>query len=83
MCSYSLVFLYRHRGVVNPELNDDRDPHLDIVHIDCIYRAAHLVPVYEANIHISRSLMMHDTLDTFSHFDVNKYVDYHAFEIAF
>lgn len=43
----------------------------------------HLVPVYETNQYIFRFLTMHDTLDTFSRFYINKYVDYHAFEIAF
>ena len=67
---------------VEPEFDgDDEEPHLDIVHVDCIYRAAHLIPVY--NGYISQSLTMHDTLDSFSCFYVNKYVDYHAFEIAF
>ena len=62
---------------------DDGNPLLDIIHIDCIYRAAHLLPVYRTYQFISRSLTMHDTLDTFEQFYVNKFVDYQAFEIAF
>jgi hypothetical protein len=69
--------------MVEPDFDADEEPHLDIVHVDCIYRAAHLVPIYETGQYISRSLTMHNTLDTFSRFYVNKYVDYHAFEIAF
>lgn len=69
--------------VVEPEYDDDGNPHLDIIHIDCIYRAAHLLPVYRTNQFISRSLTMHNTLDTFKKFYVNKFIDYHAFEIAF
>ena len=69
--------------MVEPEFDDDKEPHLAVVHVDTIFRAAHLVPVYQTSRFIPRSLTMHDTLDTFSRFYVNKYVDYHAFEIAF
>ncbi len=69
--------------VVEPEFDVDEAPHLDIVHVDCIYRAAHLAPVYTTSRYTCRTLTMHDTLDIFSLFYVNKYVDYHAFEIAF
>jgi len=69
--------------MVEPEFDEDKDPHIAVVHVDSIYRAAHLVPVYQTGQYISRTLTMHDTLDTFSRFYVNKYVDYHAFEIAF
>lgn len=69
--------------VVEPEFDGDRNPFLDIVHLDSIYRAAHLLPVFRTNQFISRSLTMHDALDTFKNFYVNKFVDHHAFEIAF
>jgi hypothetical protein len=68
--------------IVEPEFNTD-EPHIAIVHVDSIYRAAHLIPVYQTSSYISRSLTMHDTLDTFKQFYVNKFVDHHAFEIAF
>ncbi len=69
--------------IVEPEFNIDEQPLIAIVHVDSIYRAAHLIPVYQTNRYISRSLSMHDTLDTFKQFYVNKFVDHHAFEIAF
>jgi hypothetical protein len=69
--------------IVEPEFEDEGKPHLDIIHIDTILRAAHLLPVFWTNQYISRLLTMHDTLDTFKEFYVNKFVDYHAFEIAF
>jgi hypothetical protein len=68
--------------IVEPEFNTD-EPHIAIVHVDSIYRAAHLIPVFQTNSYISRSLTMHDTLDTFKQFYVNKFVDHHSFEIAF
>jgi hypothetical protein len=69
--------------IVEPEFNIDEQPHIAIVHVDSIYRAAHLIPVFRTNRYICRSLSMHDTLDTFKEFYVNKFVDHHAFEIAF
>jgi len=69
--------------VVEPEFDADENPHLAIVHIDSIYRAAHLIPVYRTSQYLLRSLTMHQTLDIFKEFYVNKFVDHHAFEIAF
>jgi hypothetical protein len=69
--------------MVEPEVNVDGNPLLAIVHIDCIYRAAHLIPAYRTSQYLSRSLTMHDTLDHFERFYINKYADHHAFEIIF
>jgi hypothetical protein len=69
--------------IVEPEFEDEGKPHLDIIHIDTILCAAHLLPVFRTNQYISRLLTMHNTLDTFKEFYVNKFVNYHAFEIAF
>jgi hypothetical protein len=52
--------------VVEPAYDDDENPHLTIIHIDCIFRAAPLLPVFRTNQYIY----------------VNKFVDYHAFEIS-
>lgn len=67
--------------MVEPELDEDGFPNLVIIHIDTILRAAHLIPAYRTSI-VERSLTMHDTLNEFKIFYVNKYVDHHAFEIA-
>jgi hypothetical protein len=67
--------------VVKPEFDDNGTPDLAIIHIDTIIRAAHLIPIYEAH-YIRQSLTMHNTLDAFKGFYVNKFVDYHAFQIA-
>jgi hypothetical protein len=69
--------------VVEPEFDDNKNAHVAIIHIDSIYRAAHLIPAYRTNRYLCRSLTMHDTLDTFKEFYVNKFVDHHAFETAF
>jgi hypothetical protein len=68
--------------VVEPESLDDGEPFMSIVHLDTIVRASHLLPVFGQG-HVSRTLKFPDTLDTFSRFYVNKFIDHHAFEIAF
>jgi hypothetical protein len=68
--------------VVEPESLDDGEPFMSIVHLDAIVRASHLLPVFGQG-HVLRTLKFPDTLDTFSRFYVNKFIDHHAFEIAF
>jgi hypothetical protein len=68
--------------VVEPEMLDDSEPHMSIIHLDTIVRASHLLPVFGQG-HVSRILQFPNTLDTFTRFYVNKYIDHHAFEIAF
>ncbi len=68
--------------MVEPESNDDGTPHLSIVHVDTILRAAHLIPVFDNTI-INKDHRYETTLDTFHKFFVNKYADHHANEIAF
>ncbi len=67
---------------VEPEVQQDGWPYLAVVHLDTIFRAAHLVPAYCTSDFVKRSLTMHDTLDVFKVFYVNKFVDHHAFEIT-
>jgi len=69
--------------IVEPDTSDDDGETLtSIIHLDTILRAAHLLPVFGSE-HVSWTLSFTDTLDTFSSFYINKYVDHHAFEIAF
>ncbi len=69
--------------MVEPELHEDDQPYLTVIHLESLFRAAHLLPAYNnTSIPIRRSLTMHDTLDEFKVFYVNKFVDHHAFEIA-
>ncbi|KAH7904887.1 hypothetical protein BJ138DRAFT_1118986 [Hygrophoropsis aurantiaca] len=60
----------------------DNTPNISVVHIDTIYRAAHLIPIY-GNKYVSPTINFHQSLDEFGAFYVNKYADHHAFEIAF
>jgi hypothetical protein len=68
--------------IVEPDTLDTGEPFASIIHLDTIFRASHLLPVFGRG-HVSRSLSFSDTLDTFTRFYVNKYIDHHAFEVAF
>ena len=52
---------------------------LSVIHIDSIFRAAHLLPIFDAT-PLPRTLNYTTTLDSFQGFYVNKYIDYHAYE---
>jgi hypothetical protein len=67
--------------VVEPEMDDDGKPLIQVIHLDCIIRAAHLIGIY-GNHFIPRGLDFSQSLDFFLGFYVNKFVDYHAFQIA-
>jgi len=68
--------------MVEPDVYEDGLLFLAVIHLDSIFRAAHLMPAYLTSDFVRRSLTMHDTLDEFKKFYVNKFVDHHAFEIA-
>lgn len=67
--------------VVQPEVTDNGSPMISIVHLDCIFHATHLLPVY-GNDPIPTTISFHNSLDAFTTFYVNKYADHHTFEIA-
>jgi hypothetical protein len=68
--------------VVEPDFTEDNIPITSVIHLDTIIRAAHLLPVFKGK-DVSRELLFSDTLNEFESFYVNKFVDHHAFEIAF
>jgi hypothetical protein len=65
--------------VVEPDILDDGSPHVVIIHIDCIVRAVHLMPVTRTARFVDSSITMHTSLDKFKHFYLNRFVDHHAF----
>ena len=67
--------------MVQPEVEDDGSPTISVLHLDCIFRAAHLLPIYGDD--PIGLVSPHDSLDAFSAFYVNKYIDHHTFQIAF
>jgi hypothetical protein len=67
--------------MVQPEVTPDGAPVISVIHLDCILRAAHLLPIY-GNTPVPVTMTFHDSLDAFPAYYVNKYADHHAFEIA-
>ena len=69
--------------VVKPGyLNDEQ--YIRVIHIESIIRAAHLIPVFgDKMVPEAHELNSGETLDNYMLFYVNKYVDYHAHELAF
>ena len=55
---------------------------LSVLHLDSFLRAAHLIPVF-GTCKIPKDFHYSYSLDAFNAFYVNKYIDHHAFEIAF
>jgi hypothetical protein len=53
-----------------------------VIHLDSFLRAAHLIPVFGEE-RVPRELDRTMSLDTFREYYVNKYIDHHAFEIAY
>ena len=68
--------------MVEPELDDDGERVISVIHLDSIMRAAHLIPVYGEKF-IPYNLKHTDSLIAFSAYYVNKFSDYHAYEIAY
>lgn len=68
--------------VVEPEYDEDGEPLMAVIHLDTIIRASHLIPTYR-RAEVPRGLLPAYSLDIFKRFYVNKFVDHHAFEIAF
>ncbi|KAL4063822.1 hypothetical protein J3A83DRAFT_4361909 [Scleroderma citrinum] len=51
-----------------------------VIHVDTIYCAAHLIPVYSTQF-IPRDIKPHHSYDIFTAFYVNKFMDHHAFSL--
>jgi len=68
--------------IVEPEVLEDGTHHASVIHLDTIFRAAHLIGVY-GEAFVPTDLSFADSLDAFRTYYVNKYIDHHAFEIAF
>ncbi|KAG1874048.1 hypothetical protein C8R48DRAFT_745953 [Suillus tomentosus] len=67
--------------VVEPETCEDGTRFASVIHLDCIFHAAHLMPVFGHEF-LPTYLSYTQTLDAFCTYYVNKYIDHQAFEIA-
>ncbi|KAG1794380.1 uncharacterized protein HD556DRAFT_1236734 [Suillus plorans] len=66
--------------VVTPMTTGDDVPDVSIIHVDCIFRAAHLIPVYGPD--FIPKISPHNSYDMFHSYYVNRYADHHTFEIV-
>ncbi|KAG2068111.1 hypothetical protein BDR04DRAFT_1129339 [Suillus decipiens] len=67
--------------MVAPSFHEDSLRDLAVIHIEMVFHAAHLIPIYGSE-YIPPSLKFYQSLDTFSLFYVNKYTDHHVFKIV-
>ncbi|KIP01611.1 hypothetical protein PHLGIDRAFT_26938 [Phlebiopsis gigantea 11061_1 CR5-6] len=69
--------------IVEPETDEHTNERpMEVVHLDCMIRAAHLIGVSRRHL-VPRHLRFHHSSDAFRAFFVNKYADHHAHTIAF
>ena len=66
--------------MVAPDFNLTGSPVLAVVHVDCILRAAHLIPIFGDSF-VSDDITHTNSLDRFKGFYVNRFIDHHAFNI--
>jgi len=69
--------------VARPESTRQGTRHASVIHLDSIVRGAHLLPKFLSDSPVYREINYMNVLDVFASFYVNKYIDHHAFEIAF
>lgn len=65
--------------VVRPEFQGNGYRMSSIIHLNCVVRAAHLLPVYGCNF-LPEDLHFSDSLDAFRAYFVNPYIDHHGHE---
>jgi hypothetical protein len=71
--------------IIQPRYNELGSQDVLVIHIDTVLHGAHLLPVFGQDHAIQdlHGMVYTQTLDNFQAFYVNKYIDYHAFEIVF
>ena len=68
--------------IVQPDFDADGQWELEVIHLNCILCGAHLIPVYGHD-RLPMDIRHTDSLNIFQAYYVNKYIDHHAFEVAF
>ena len=69
--------------VVQPESTCQGARHAGIIHIDSIVRGAHLLPRFPSDAPVYREINYMNVLDIYTSFYINRFIDHHAFKIAF
>lgn len=67
--------------VVSRDAEFDGSPALQVIHLDTVLRACHLLPVF-GDQRVPATLSFTETLDAFRFYYVNKFADHHANEIS-
>ncbi|KAI6024264.1 hypothetical protein EDC04DRAFT_2724966 [Pisolithus marmoratus] len=68
--------------IVRPAVTAHCCPAVAVIHVDTIYRVAHLIPLYANATHpIPRNIKPHHSYDVFATFYVNRFIDHHAFSL--
>ena len=65
--------------VVRPEFHDNGQRTLDIIHLDSIAQAAHLLPIFGSSF-VPEGLHFSDVLEVYRAYFVNNFVDHHCNE---
>ena len=68
--------------IVEPDFDTNGQREVEVVHVHSILHGAHLIPVYGPDC-VPPDIWHTKSLDVFRTYYVNKYIDHHAFEIAF
>lgn len=65
--------------VVRPEFQANGRHASSIIHLNCVARAAHLLPAY-GSMFLPEGFHFSDSLDAFNAYFVNPYIDHHSYE---
>ncbi|KAF8121859.1 hypothetical protein EV363DRAFT_1183993 [Boletus edulis] len=67
--------------MVCPMIREDRSRELSVIHLDSVFRAVHLLPMFGNSDPIHPTVRYDTSLDAFKAYYVNKFADHHSFEI--
>ena len=66
---------------VKPDCLPNSQPSTAVIHLDTVFRVVHPLPVFSAHPTPSKCQCFEPTLDLFSQFYINRYIDHHAFKV--
>ena len=67
---------------LEPDHNHNGQPVTAVIHLDTVFRAAHLLPIFHNHPALLKHQCFEQTLNLFSKFYINQYIDYHAFKLV-
>ncbi|KIM64604.1 hypothetical protein SCLCIDRAFT_114703, partial [Scleroderma citrinum Foug A] len=68
--------------MVHPSFIWGQQPNFAVIHVDAIFRAAHLIPIFGREL-VPLEIKPYHCYNIYRGFYVNKFADHHAFEVAF